>query len=250
MAFSRRRIGRQEADQLLEGITTSADRADLLRLLSLAAGPVQPDELRGREAALAAFRNPPAAVPAPARRPIWSVVSRALVVKLLAGLGVLMLGGAAVAASTGHLPAEVQHGAHNLLSPLGVPVPDSSAASAAGHAPGTRPSTPGPTPAPGASSGTTTTVNLCQAWYAEKKDNPGKKMDPAARQALAQAAGGTDRIPDYCATVLGPGGTDSTPAPTPAPSQSPATTPKAHPDPHPSKSKNNPHAQPSASPRH
>ena len=44
-------------------------------------------------------------------------------------------------------------------------------------------------------------MNLCQAWYAEKKDNPGKKMDPAARQALAQAAGGTDRIPDYCATV-------------------------------------------------
>jgi hypothetical protein len=236
VTFSRRRIGREEAEQLLQGITTSADRGDLLRLLSLASAPARPEELTGREPALAAFRKAPVSVPAPARRRVWTVVSRALVVKLLAGFGVLVLGGAAVAASTGNLPAQVQHGAHDLLSPLGVPVPDASVS----HNP--RPH--GATPAPATSTGATTSANLCQAWHAEKKDNQGRKMDPAARQALTQAAGGPDKIPDYCAKVLGPGATD----PSPAPAPSPTTTPKAHPDPHPSKSKNRTppsHVQPS-----
>src|SRR5947209_12403563 len=93
-----RRIGRQEAEELLRGISTSADREELLRLLALASAPARADGLSGAQQALAAFGNGPAPtrVP-PARRRFWKVLSRALFVKVLAGIGVLVLGGAAVA---------------------------------------------------------------------------------------------------------------------------------------------------------
>ncbi len=242
-----RRIGRQEADELLRGITTTADREDLLRLLALAAAPPRPEELVGREDALAAFRNGasrPATVPSRRRR-IWTLVSRALMVKVLAGAGVLAIGGAAVAAGTGTLPPDVQRGAHNLLSPLGVQLPDGHRSSAPPRGTGTPSPSTSPTaqPAPAvAPSG------LCDAWRKEK-DDKGKPMDPAARQALANAAGGPQYIADYCGRVLGSGSTPA-PAPTPQPDGGPDGSPKAHPDPHPSKpDKSKDHPVPTHSPK-
>jgi len=245
-----RRIGGREAEELLRGISTTADREELLRLLALAAAPPQPDELVGHEAALAAFRAAPLggplqsqAEPAPARsrRHWWRFASRALLVKLLAGLGVLLVGGAAVAAGTGSLPSGVQHGAHNLLSPLGVPVPD-----ATGHASASRPAHDGRTPNPGpapVTASTSTPAGLCQAWRATK-DKPGRGIDPSQRQALVKAAGGMDQVPAFCARLLGPEASTS-PSPTPAPTK----TPKGHPSPKPSHPAKSKAAKPSATSR-
>ena len=63
-----RRIGRQEAEELLRGISTSADREELLRLLALASAPARADELSGAQQALAAFGNGPAPTRVPPAR--------------------------------------------------------------------------------------------------------------------------------------------------------------------------------------
>jgi hypothetical protein len=235
-----RRIGAREAEQLLQGISTSADRSELLRLLALASAPPHPDELLGEEPALTAFRT---ARPDRRRaRRVWRVVSRALAVKVLAGVGVLALGGVAVAAGTGNLPAQVQHGAHDLLSPLGVPVPDKTGTtgnprgSASHPAPGHGPSATAVSP-PAAFDA----VSACQDWRAAKKDKQGKGMDPVRLQALESAAGGTQRVEGYCAKLLG-----ADPAGSPSPTPQPSPTPKPHPDPKPSKTK---HAAPTKSAR-
>jgi len=236
-----RRIGGREAEELLRGISTTGDREELLRLLALAAAPPQPDELVGHDAALAAFRAAPEPVPARPRRHRWRFASRALLVKLVAGAGVLLVGGAAVAAGTGSLPTGVQHGAHNLLSPLGVQVPDATGpGTASGSVHSLR--TPAPSPPPPTPS-TSTPAGLCQAWRAAK-GKPGKGMEPSQRQALIQAAGGMDRVPAFCAQILGPD-PSAPPSPTPHPSKTPKSHPSQKPS-HPTKSKG---ANPSATSR-
>jgi hypothetical protein len=235
-----RRIDEREAEEILQGISTSADRAELLRLLERASAPPRVDELMGADEVIAAYRdtwNEAPVVPAPRHRPLWRLLSRALLVKVLAGIGVLVLGGAAVAAGTGNLPAGVQHGAHDLLSPLGVPVPDKTAVASGtprgsvshGTTPAGHTAPPGGTPS--AAPAPLSPVALCEAWRDTKKGKQGNGMDPAQRKLLENAAGGPNRVRAYCTTVLGtdPGG----PAPEPTPAPSP--TPKSHPDPHPSK---------------
>ncbi|GIF62400.1 hypothetical protein Ais01nite_04350 [Asanoa ishikariensis] len=66
--------------------------------------PAHPAELRGEEAALAAFRAARASAP-PAGRVRARVVGRALVVKVAVAGAVLAGGGLAVAAATGTLPS-------------------------------------------------------------------------------------------------------------------------------------------------
>src|SRR5690242_4198546 len=122
MATTRaRRIGRREAEELLSGTRAAADRDALVRLLDLAAAPPRPAELAGREATVEAlvqtYRDAARAARV-RRRSRLSLLSRAIVVKAFAGLIVLLLGGVAVAATTGNLPPPVQQGAHDLLSPL------------------------------------------------------------------------------------------------------------------------------------
>lgn len=247
-----RRIDEREAEELLQGISTSADRAQLLRLLAHASAPPRVDELMGVDEVLAAFRDaqdtPTPVVPAPARRRLWGIVSRALAVKVVAGVGILALGGAALAAGTGHLPAEVQHGAHDLLSPLGVPVPDkTTAGTGTAHNPASHVSTaPGHSAPPiaGTPSGPAalSPTALCQAWKDAKKDKHGNGMDPAQRQILENLAGGPNRIRPYCTRVLG-----SDPGPDPTPVPTPTLTSK--PDPHPSKPPKSKHPAPTHSAR-
>lgn len=245
-----RRIDEREAEEMLQGISTSADRAELLRLLAHASAPPHVDELTGVDEVLAAFRDahdtPTRPVPVPVRRRLWGIVSRALTVKVVAGVGILALGGAAVAAGTGHLPAEVQHGAHNLLSPLGVPVPDKTTAGTgtprgtASHV-ATPPGHTVPPPNAGPSGpAALSPMALCQAWKDAKKDKHGNGMDPEARQILETLAGGPNRIRAYCTRVMGSDpGPDPTPVPTP--------TPKSKPDPHPSKPQKSKHPAPTHS---
>jgi hypothetical protein len=241
-----RRIRRQEAEELLSGSRTAADRDALVRLLDLAAAPAKPAELAGREVAVRAlvqtYRDAARAT-RPRRRSPLSLLSKALAVKTIAGLAVLLLGGAAVAATTGSLPTPVQQGAHDLLSPLGVAVPAGKAPHPTGTSGGTvhpsptpSPLTPRPGPDPDPSAGPAM-AGLCQAWQAQQKGGPGKPTDSPAFQALVTAAGGPDKVAAYCAAVLGgahqsasatPKGKDHKPSPTRKKIQAPAAP--SHPD--------------------
>ncbi|MEV6602156.1 hypothetical protein AB0M36_35700 [Actinoplanes sp. NPDC051346] len=144
-------------------------------------------------------------------------------------MAVLAGGGVALAAETGHLPAGAQHHAHRLFSAVGVPAPAPETTS---ERPTTvRPSTAGPTtahpapsapPSPKAPGGPPSEApnvrGLCQAWAAQQEPH-GKPMKGKSRQALIAAAGGEDRVTDFCVALLG------TPTTTPAPGADPDRKP-------------------------
>lgn len=237
MATTRtRRIGRREAEELLSGKRTAADRDALIRLLDLAAAPPAPQELAGREATVRAlvqtYQDAARATRTPRRSPV-SMLSKAIAVKVFAGVIVLLLGGAAVAATTGNLPTPVQQGAHDLLSPLGVVVPAGKTPQPPKDNGGTRRPAPQPSRtmrhSPTAGPSTDPAVlGLCQAWDAHQKrtDRPGKAMDAAAFQALAAAAGGAEKIAAYCATVLGAQTSTTSPPPLKDRSSRPSRAPR------------------------
>jgi hypothetical protein len=206
-----RRIGRREAEWLLSGVPAAVDRRELLRLLRLAAAPARSYELAGREATVAAMVA--AYDRTPERTNYLSVLSRALAVKVAAVVGVLLLGGTAVAAGTGNLPSPVQHG---LFSVLGGPVPDAPSPVRHTTPPPGR-STPATSLTPGERSTTTApgTAGLCRAWEAQKDRTP----DPVIVHALAAQAGGEQKIAAFCAAVL------NEPNPRASPSAKPHPTP-------------------------
>jgi hypothetical protein len=202
------------------------DCRELVHLLSAAAGPARPDELAGEDAVLAAFvaagAGPAAVVPQPRVR--RRAITRAITVKVAAGVAVLSLSGVAFAAETGRLPHAAQQTAHELFSSWGVPAPSPSSARpdgtpGSGGDPG-RPGAPS-TGAPG--TGTTpqeeepAVRGQCRAFVESQRGGHGKSLDKAVRDALAKAAGGEANIESYCAKLLG-----EQPASTPGPVPDPA----------------------------
>ena len=137
-----------------------------------------------------------------------------------------------MAAGTGQLPADVQHGAHNLLNPLGVPVPDRPTPHA--NVPRSHPTRPGATPSGVPANAGPDLHSMCQTWQAGQKHGHGKDLDPILVTRLGAAAGGTDNIADFCDALLAP-----TPGPTATPSQ-PADPKPGHPE----KSKTKPSHKP------
>jgi hypothetical protein len=231
-----RRIGRREAEKLLSGApVVSADRETLIRLLDLAAAAPRPEELVGQEDVVWAFvrARQQEAERVEARRRRLSMVTKALAVKILAGVAVLLLGGVALAAGTGNLPPPVQQGAHDLLSPLGVAVPDSPTKGSRHISPPASAANPGvspsalPTP-PGVE-------GLCEAWQTSLRAGVGKSMDAASMRALTAAAGGPEKIAAYCAVILSQPPASSTPPTPPKSSTRPKTTPPAPTPSHPGK---------------
>jgi hypothetical protein len=213
-----RRIGRADAQRLLDGEPAGAQHAELAALLSAAAAPGRPAELADEPAMVAAFvraRREPSPSPgrARARRP-----GRFAVLKVATGLLLFTTAGTAFAAETGNLPAGLQRQAHGLFSSLGVPTPD--AESPAGSRPGTPTSTPGvprassaPSPGPGEPA----TDGLCRAWAASQRDPHGHAMAPRQLRELILRAGAAREIPAFCAERIGDGPPDSTgAAPTPS----------------------------------
>jgi hypothetical protein len=207
-----RRIRRQEAERLLSGVLTAADRHELLRLLRLAAAPTRPGELAGREVAVASMVSVYDRTP---ERPSYlSVLSRAVAVKVAAAIAVLLLGGTAVAAGTGSLPPPVQHG---IFTVIGDPVPDAPSPTPHGaHWPPGHGTSPDPTATP---DGRPTTVapppnagGLCHAWEAQRDRTP----DPALVRELSPLAGGEQKIPAFCAAIL----TESNPRASPSQTKS------------------------------
>jgi hypothetical protein len=234
-----RRIGRREMRRLLAGVSGAADPTGLGFLLDLAAGPPTPAELAGLHEAVQRFRHThrdpaPASASTRSGRGVVALATRALAVKVAAVFGVLLLGGVALAASTGHLPQGVQQRAHDLVAPLGISLPNGSGPNRSGSSVATR--GVGPT---GAAS-TAATAGLCRAWQQETAADQGTATMTPASRALADLAGGANKIATFCASVLKQAGSSDATGEPVAPEATPAhpgngngrPTPTPHPTPH------------------
>ncbi|MFI9272718.1 hypothetical protein ACIGXM_18635 [Kitasatospora sp. NPDC052896] len=233
-----RRIDRDAAEQLLTGAAdgTQGGRGALADLLAAAAGPATAAELAGEEAALAAFReaaqlSPGSATPTvrptsstqPAtrqpRRP-W-MTSCAPVRFLSAKVAVVALaatavGGVAMAAGGGYLPTVLGGSPDDTVS-------DSAAATASARPSGravdrpdgsTRP--PAADQVPGDRASAQLLAGLCLAWA-----EPGQATADSRFEPLTRAAGGPNRVRDFCADLL------ASPSPTVGPAPGSAGTPPA-----------------------
>lgn len=106
---------------ILADLGPSAEARAVARVLSAAAAPPWPHELRGYEAARRAFENAGAT---PVRRGAGLPLRRLAGVKLAAVAGALTVTGVAVAAEADVLPSPIQRAAHQMLGGVGVPDPD------------------------------------------------------------------------------------------------------------------------------
>jgi hypothetical protein len=213
----------ETVERLLTGELSPAQAppgyAEVAALLAATAAPPTPDELAGQAAALAELRaatRPRRAVagfrraaPPPRRRRV-GLLAAALV-------GALAMGGAA-AAATGNFPAPLRDAARSIIATVdgaepappaqpGSPTAPGPTPASAGQVPG--PTGPGATAAAGHGPGSTTAgldnKGLCKAYLAGQGGEQGNKLDATAFQALAELAGGRDKIASYCERLL-PGG--------------------------------------------
>lgn len=208
-------------EQLLTGVLSPgqapAGYAEVAQLLAAAAAAPTPEELAGQGAALAELRAAVRARPAAAMASGPAIPRRrrrrtGLAVVVV--VGALVTGGAAGAA-TGHLPGPVGEAARKILGAGGSEAPSASTEGDQPPVPVTRPTGPAASrpgsatgSGPGAGgAGSTAAPNLeglCQAFLSGDGAEEGGKLDATAFEALARAAGGQDKVPDYC-QALQPG---------------------------------------------
>jgi hypothetical protein len=214
-------LDEETAERLLNGDLTPAQAppgyAEVAELLAAAVAAPNPEELSGQAAALAELRAVTRARRSGATTWRAGRPRRRRRVGLAAVVvaGALATGGAA-AAATGHLPGPVRDAARSILVTVGGAEPATPTLPGRRPAPITR--TPGSgsnrpsdqgTPLAGSTDrrpGSTRpgsvarpdTERLCQAFTADKGSEQGKKLDAAAFEALAQAAGGADKITAFC----------------------------------------------------
>ncbi len=197
---------------------SAAHTPELQALLGAAAAPTHEDELAGLTAAVTAFSL---AKPPPRRNPMMSVLAKLIAVKaLVATIGAATVGGVALAAATGTLPAPIQTVAHNTV---GAPSAVSSEEEVdATETPEQADATPTKTATPSPN-----LVGLCRAYGAGVATSHGKALENPAFTVLITTAGGKDLITGFCTTLLAtaPGG-----RPTSRPTHAPSThKPTAHP---------------------
>jgi hypothetical protein len=234
----------ETVERLLTGELSPAQAppgyAEVAALLAATAAPPTPDELAGQAAALAELRA--------ATRPRQAVVGfrraarpprrRRVGLLAVALVGALAMGGVA-AAATGNVPAPLRDAARSVLGSVdgaepAAPPTRPGVQPAPGSTPGSAgatsgPQGPRPTAAaghgPGSTAGTAPGLDnegLCKAYLAGQGAEQGAKLDATAFQALAELAGGRDKIASYCERLL-PGGdkpeNDKKPAPPDDPGQ-------------------------------
>lgn len=195
------------AERLLAGTLDPADAppayAAVAEVLAAAGAPPRPDELAGEAEAVARFRAHAARRPVRTGRQLARLAVTAAVV-----LGLLSAAG--VGFATGVIPRTGEWVGRAVQSVVGTEPgsnappgtePGSSSTSPAGQSGSTAASTtPGSVQSPSSSAvpgSTAAAEGLCRAYQAGN----GKKLDAAAFQALATAAGGSDNIPAYCRAV-------------------------------------------------
>ena len=205
------RIGPGDADRLLAGDPPGPELRGLAALLDAARAAPSPGELAGERAAVARFvaayrEAAPTSMPKGRNRARRPSPASAAAMKVAAFSAVLAVGGTAVAAETGHLPATAQRHAHDLFADLGVPAPQPVGGSTtpvntpgAGHASTAVPSSsPASSPAVPSASADPRARGLCRAWAAQRQPH-GKAMSAKSRRQLVELAGDESRIADFCA---------------------------------------------------
>ncbi|MFI6070980.1 hypothetical protein ACIA5C_05225 [Actinoplanes sp. NPDC051343] len=238
------RIDLDEADRLVTGDPPGPTQAGLGTLLEALRAPGTPGELSAEKAAVAAFRTHRKRAARAARR---RTSTRAVLVPTLAALALLMFGGTALAARTGNLPDGAQQHAHHLFSALGVPAPRTGPT---GH--------PTPVASAGPSPSRPTGPAVVELGWCADWQPGGTPLSGDNHRRLRTAAGGEQRIPDYCDRLrrsapppsAGPPApntprsappSESTPPPSPPPSPPTARTTPSHPAPaHPTPSHHQP----------
>jgi hypothetical protein len=208
-----------EADRLVTGHCPEPRPYGLGLLLDAARAPATAEELVGEEQAVARMVAARRTVltASPDRRSDAKVppTARKVVVKLAAGLAVLIVA-AGAAAETGSLPAALQQHAHDLFSLLGVPAPATE--SRRGEDQSTEVEPLPVSPAPELSGGVSPTAitaetpnpdaglrarALCQEWIEAGRDPDGKAMNGQSWRDLVEAAGEKARVPAVCDALLG-----------------------------------------------
>ncbi|HZD00054.1 MAG TPA: hypothetical protein VFA46_07625 [Actinomycetes bacterium] len=179
------------ANRLLAGRLDPADAppgyAEAAAVMAAATAPARPEELDGVELSLDAFRAALATPPSSPRRPHMLVKLLTVKAAAAAFTGALVIGGVA-AAATGTLPEPAQRMAHQLVSAAPAPAGEDHP-QAGGDA------AKGPDATGAAKAG------LCTAYMAGKGGTNGGRNGSVAFQALEQAAGGADKVADYCKDV-------------------------------------------------
>ena len=199
------------ADALLDG--RGDGPPELVALLARATAPGHPVELAGEAFAVAHLRAARSVLTTPhppaTRR---GFLTRGFSVKAVAAaaVAVLVVGGVAIAATVGTSPSGVDGSGRGAVG---------SAASAGGGAAATGPGGPGGAgggpgtpssgphrsggPNPAASPPAASLRGLCEAYEKAAKKNPGKALKKKAFATLIAAAGGEDKVPQFCADLLG-----------------------------------------------
>ncbi|PWK87232.1 hypothetical protein C8D88_104393 [Lentzea atacamensis] len=193
-----RRIGRRTAERLLRDApghaqVTGHDR--LGDLLAAAAAPARDRELTGEHAAMAAFRDARLAPAPQRRRPRMLKIALAnLVTVKIAAVAAAAAGGIALAAAAGTLPGQQRE----------EPAPAADTDVVATTSVTTTEKSKAPDKKPDNSASPSPSLHgLCQAYTAGAGAEHGKAHENPAFSALITAAGGPDKVPAFCADLLG-----------------------------------------------
>ncbi|MCK9878510.1 hypothetical protein MXD59_22555 [Frankia sp. Ag45/Mut15] len=183
--------GRVDAERLLRGDPTNAGIGPdpLADLLAAASAPARDGELDGEQAAVAAFREARLGhVPQPRRKPMLKLMlANALATKVAAAaVGATVLGGAAVAASTGALPFTGGDG--STVSATATP-------SATVTTPEVAVASPGATVS-------ASLLALCRTYATATATSSVTAPDSPSMTTLITAAGGRDKVGPFCAQAL------------------------------------------------
>ena len=215
-------LDEETVERLLSGDLPSSQvppgYAQVAALLAATTAEPTPEEMAGRSGVLAELRavTRPRRAGAHARRVARPPKRRWAGLAAVALVGALLTGGVAVAAA-GNLPAPVRDVARSILGGAGGDLepatptrpdpraaPDASSPASAGTVAGPKGPLPTGSTVPGSSpkgAGPVAEPNrerLCKAYLASQDKDHGMKMDAAAFERLAEAAGGESRIPAYC----------------------------------------------------
>ncbi len=205
---------RAEVEEIL-GLAPGESTAEadaLVTFFSAASGPAQAGELPGEAAALAAFRAArPAPVPVGRRAKILATLTTLITVKTAAvALAATSVGGLAVAAGTGHLPAPLSK--HSSERPTGgsadKPSTEQAAATALVMQEAAKKAVAEDRANP--KSATASYAGQCKAFTAGDWDNARAAASPAFARLVAAAPNGD--VAGFCQALVTEAATAKTPA--------------------------------------
>jgi hypothetical protein len=194
-------------DGRLDPASAPPGYAGLARLLAAATAPAAPQELASQQRVMAEFATVMQSCPATLSPRRTLVPSKVFTIKAAAAalVAVLSIGGIA-AAATGLLPDQAspvadQAAASTAADAAGHGLGKAAAASLAGTAQAGSTAGQGREAAVGPDATGAARAGLCRAWQAGQGTDHGRRMDAVAFQALADAAGGADKVAAYCQDV-------------------------------------------------